>query len=262
MSPPAAIAVLWLGLLPSGPVAAQEQPRDLPGCASGRYFAKPLDLWKAGLSYEAGPRSSAPVETLLPRVALRESVWAQPIRTPDGTWMITVPPRQVLDFLESPSEETARAYLAWKESQTQNLRKAMELLARVKETGAPGDLPQALRPAAPPARTGALADLPYRITYFKRPSCPHCISQDAVLAEWRKRRPSGTLDVVLPGERPELWQAYGVRGTPTLVVELGGRNQKETRVGLQSAEALDAVLTDLARGRDGPREPSPKETGP
>jgi hypothetical protein len=234
----------------------------MPGSEPGRYFAKPFDLWKSGLSYEAGPKSPGDAETLPPRVALRESVWAQPVRTPDGTWMIYVPPRQVLDFLESPSEETARAYLSWKEGQTQKLRKAMEILARVKERGAPGSLPQAGVSTASAGGASPPPDLPYRITYFKRPSCPHCASQDAVLAEWRKRRPSGTLDVVLPGERAELWQAYGVRGTPTLVVEVGGRNQKQILVGLQSAEALDGVLKHLAPGEDGRSAPPRKETEP
>ena len=236
------VALLALKHLPRETATAQEGPAEKPGNEAGRYFARPLDLWKAGLSFGPAPQPSIEADPLPSRVALRESVWAQPIRTPDGTWMIYVPPKQVLDFLESPSEETAKSYLHWKQVQAEKLKKAMELLAQVKDPAAAGPAAEAASPTAAAEISSTSRDRPYRITYFKRPSCPHCVSQDVVLAEWLKRRPAGTLNIVTPGDRPELWKSYSVRGTPTLVVEVPSRNRKEILVGLQSADALDACF--------------------
>lgn len=251
------LAFISICFVPSGQATAQERSSEKTQNASSRYFTRPLDLWNAGLSYDPAPRTLGEAESLPPRVAVRESIWAQPIRTPDGNWMIYVPPKQVLNFLENPSEETAKAYLSWKQEQTDKLKKAMMLLARVREPGAA--VPAADAPAESVVKRVSPPDFPFRITYFKRPSCPHCVSQDAILTEWQKRRPGGKVHIVLPEDSPELWKAYGVRGTPTLVVEVGSRDRKEILIGLQSEEALEAVLARLALGIDGTSGPSPKE---
>ena len=251
------LALIWLAFVPSGQATAQERTSEKTQNAPSRYFARPFDLWNAGLTYDPAPRPSGEAESLPPRVAVRESIWAQPIRTPDGNWMIYVPPKPVLNFLDSPSVETAKAYLGWKQEQTDKLRKAMALLAQVK--GADAAVPAAEVPVDPSANKAAPPDFPFRVTYFKKPTCPHCVSQDAVLVEWQKRRSGGKVDIVLPGDRPELWKAYGVRGTPTLVVEVGSGDRKEILVGLQSEEALEAVLAKMALKIDGAAGPVPKE---
>lgn len=226
---------------------SQEASPDRPKEGTGRYFSKPIDFWKAGLRRDSAPRASEALESVPDRVAVRENVWAQPVRTPDGSWMIYVPPKLVLDFLETPTEESGRAYLAWKAEQSEKLRKAMLLLAQLKEPS--GTVEAVLAPsekAAAASLAPAPADFPFRITYFKKPSCPHCVSQDAVLSGWLPQRPSGTLTVVLPGERPELWNAFQTRGTPTLVVQAGTPVRTEVLVGLQPAKALEAALARLA----------------
>lgn len=248
------IAALVLGVLvsSSGLAIAQEVTTDPPKEAVGRYFGKPVDFWKTGTSLSTKPHSAATGESGPSRMAVRENVWAQPIRTPEGSWIIYVPPKQVLDFLESPTEETARAYLAWKAEQTAKLRDAMVLLAKMKPANAePIEAPSdkaTIKPAPP--------DTPFRITYFKKPSCPHCVSQDAILTEWLTRRSLGRLDVVLPGEQPQLWRDYQVRGTPTLVLEASSQSRKVVLVGLKSENALEAALATLAAPiTDPPSEP-------
>jgi glutaredoxin len=237
--------VLLLALVPV--MASAQETSSEP--AKGRYFGKPVDLWNAGLKLEtpAPPPLSNP-EAAPGRVAIRENVWAQPVRTPDGSWLIYTPPKQVLDFLESPSEETARAYLAWKAEQGEKLRKAMLLLAQVRAHEPPGA-------AAQPAPPG----LPFKVTYFKKPSCPHCVTQDAVLASWLPRRPSGSLEVLLPGDRPELWKAYQVRGTPTLVIQAVGQGREEVLVGLQPEAALEASLSRLSAALVSPSHEAKEE---
>jgi glutaredoxin/Holliday junction resolvase len=251
------IVALVLGVLVASPGhgSAQEATAEPPREAVGRYFGKPVDLWKTGTNLLPKPSSAATGEPAPPRMAVRENVWAQPIRTPDGTWMIYVPPKQVLDFLESPTEKTARAYLAWKAEQTAKFRDAMVLLAKMKPAN--GEPLEALSGKTP--LKAAPQDTSFRITYFKKPSCPHCVSQDAILSEWLTRRTSGKVDVVQPGERPELWEAYQVRGTPTLVLEASGQSMKEVLVGLQSENALEASLAKLVTPRTDPASEPRKE---
>jgi hypothetical protein len=237
------LAALLLGV-PFGlssPGDAQEVASDTAKETPGRYFSKPVDLWKTGRSLTSPPQHVDSSDTAPERVAVRENVWAQPIRTPDGSWMIYVPPKQVLDFLEAPSEATARAYLSWKAEQSQKLRHAMTLLAQVKDA-----MEAPLEASNEASAKLAPQDFPFRITYFKKASCPHCVSQDAVLTEWLTRRSLGKVDVVLPGERPELWKAYQVGGTPTLILEAGSESRKEVLVGFQSEAALEMTLAKLA----------------
>jgi hypothetical protein len=234
-----------LSLAQGNEAKGQEVTSDGPKESGGhRYFSKPVDFWKSGASLAPAHRAHEASEPAPERVAVRDNVWAQPVRTADGSWMIYVPPRQVLDFLESPTEETARAYLTWKAGQTEKLRKAMVLLAKIKDSGPP----EAANASSDENRAAMPApqDLRFKITYFKKPSCPHCVSQDGVLSGWLERRTLGQLDVVQPGERPELWKAYQVRGTPTLVLEVEDQSRKAVLVGLQSAQALEAALANLA----------------
>jgi hypothetical protein len=251
------IGALVLGVLVGSPEtgSAQEGTAEPPKEAGGRYFTKPVDFWRTGTDRPLKPSFTGTSESAPSRMAVRENVWAQPIRTPDGSWMIYVPPKQVLDFLESPTEETARAYLAWKAEQTAKLREAMVLLAKLKTaTGESLEAPGGKAPikAAP-------SDTSFRITYFKKPSCPHCVSQDGVLSEWLARRPQGKLDVVLPGDRPELWMTYQVRGTPTLVLEAATPIRKEVLVGFHSEAALEESLAKLVHTQTGRSSEAGKE---
>ena len=217
---------------------AQDAPPGSPKETLGRHFSKPIDFWRKGMGFSVAPSPQDTLEARPGRVAVRESVFAQPIQTPEGNWMIYIPPKPVLDFLEAPTEDSARAYLAWKAEQAEKLKRAMQLLAQVraKEAGEP----------EPPRPDPPAAEFPFEITYFKKPSCPHCVTQDEILGRLLSRRSAGKLLTLLPGERPELWKAYEVRGTPTLLLEGGSGGKPEVLVGLQSEAALEAALARLS----------------
>ena len=115
-----------LGFLPGLLAEAQDkgakEPQEAP---SRRFFDHPVDLWKTdrkstSLSPGIEPED-APART-------RVSIWAEPIRMPDGRFSIYVPPKQVLEFLEDPTPKTLQAYLAWKKARAEKLRRAMALL--------------------------------------------------------------------------------------------------------------------------------------
>ena len=63
---------------------------------------------------------------------LYETVFAEPVRTPDGRYAIYVPPRQVLEFLEKPTRESARGYLDWQATRSRKIAAALELLETLK----------------------------------------------------------------------------------------------------------------------------------
>jgi len=169
--------------------------------------------------------------------------------------MLYVPPKPILDFLESPSEGTAKAYVAWKAEQAQKLGRAMALLDQVKANGS------ALPKEEGSRKASELPAGPAILIYFKKPSCPHCVSQDAVLTEWLPKHPDLRLDVVLPEDRPELWKHYNVRGTPTIVLRQE-EGKEEVLVGLQTEPQLDMVLKRLAMPARRPSSGDGKERSP
>jgi glutaredoxin len=208
-----------------------------------RHFDRPIDFWRTGATLEtakdARPSARDPG---IPRVQVRENVWSQPIRMPDGSWTIYVPPPAVLDFLENPTKDTAKVYLAWKTEQSDKLKRAFVLLAEAK--GESGAQPAPLKDQNLNAPQNE-APSAFQITYFHQKACPHCASQDVILTKWLAQHPEATMDLVEGGERPELWKAHHVRGTPTLVLSEMDQNPGETLVGLSDEKRLEAAIARL-----------------
>jgi hypothetical protein len=99
-------------------------------------------------------------------------------------WSDSTAPPPVRRLLETPTQENARAYLAWQEARMSRLRAAMAAV-------------EAARGPAP-------------ILYFSREGCRWCALQEEEL---------GGLDVARVPPGSPLWEQYGVTVTPTLVVE-------------------------------------------
>lgn len=128
-----------------------------------------------------------------PRPAKRASadLWTEPTIGSDGTVRTYVPPREVVEFLESPTRENAERYLARQRERMEKLGRAMAALADLQ-----------------PRPEGSF------LYYFTRPGCPYCVEQDRVLASARL----GDVKLVkVPPDSP-LWARYRVRVTPTLVL--------------------------------------------
>lgn len=101
-----------------------------------------VDFWKDG-SAERKPASNP-----------NESIWAEPVRLPDGRFTTYLPPRPVLEFLENPTRENAAKYLEWQSERMGKMRKAASLLAEIQRG--------AMEKRA--VATGG----PIAITYFKK----------------------------------------------------------------------------------------------
>ncbi len=155
-------------------------------------------------------------------------------------------------------------------SRTEKIFRAAEAMKQWKST-----LPGGMGPEIPPSPAGDLprgategdshlnaepaqpakeaARTAFTVTYFHRTGCPHCDTQDLVLAGWLKGQPEGKLVVVDFGDKPELWRQYRVRGTPSLVIEAKGSGRPVFLEGLSQETELKQALRESSL-------PPPKKT--
>ena len=84
-------------------------------------------------------------------------MWAEAVRGPDGQLRVYRPPKPVRDFLEKPTPENARAYLAWNQARVRQMDEAVNVMRDVaaQQFGIPTDGPVMI--PAPPAGPGAPA---------------------------------------------------------------------------------------------------------
>lgn len=242
---------------------SSESLRSLPDVP--RFFPEPVDFWRSGLSKERRRAEAGPEG----KEILRESIWAEPAKLPDGRTAIYVPPKAVLDFLENPTVESLKGYLEWKRARAEKLAKALRLLEEERAREAARRLRLELKPPGVPPPTEpdereadpAPAPLPpsagaipapgtLLLTYFHRKGCPPCERQDVVLARWLGAHPEVRLKVLEWGESPELWRAHGIEGTPSLLFEFeDSRTKRVTLVrGLADGTRLDRALAECIDG--------------
>ena len=145
-----------------------------------------------------------------------ESIWAEPGRASDGGASVYVPPRPVREFLEVPTEERARAYLAWNQQRLDAIARATEVMKAVaisqpqrsatspltapplttcvapaesgplREPRFPEPGPRAPRPVVTDER---LAGRGLTVVYAFASWCPHSARQTPMVAAWARSRP-------------------------------------------------------------------------
>ncbi len=188
----------------------------------GFFTQKRVDFWRDG-----GAAKTAPTP------AVSESIWAEPIRLPDGRFTTFVPPRQVLEFLENPTRENARKYLQWQSQRMDKMRKAAAVLAEVqREKSVP-----------------LLPSTPVSVTYFKKANCPYCARQDAVLSSLKEKLPNLAIKPLEPGQEPEFWQRLGVTAVPALLLSAEGRKPVLLRGYSDAAKILSALTGGPHEGK-------------
>ena len=149
----------------------------------------------------------------------KDSLWTEPILGPDGRWQVYTPPREVVDFLESPNRETGERYLAWQRERMSRLRTAVEVLKEIQ--------------TEPPSSV---------LYYFSKPGCPYCVEQDRVLAAAELSR----VPLIRVEPNSPLWTRYAVRVTPTLVLHRPG-NAPRVMEGWVSRSALEREVHRVDR---------------
>lgn len=238
------ILALGAALLQATPA---REARSAPGAGAGFFRSCVVDFW--GEKKTSSP--PAPVDGSLSR----ESIWAEPIRQPDGRMSVYVPPKPVLQFLEDPTRERAREYLAWQEERAKKLKTAMEVLRdlRDEDTRVSGSRPAPAvpgvdAPASPPLPppAPAAANLSIELLYFKKKGCPWCVEQDKVLAELTRAHPGIRVRTATPESAPELWAEHEVKVVPMIVVPAPLGRKVKLR-GFISAERILSVIEEVNR---------------
>lgn len=267
------------------PEEGEEARRPEAPPSERRFFDRPIDFWRTG-----GGRADAVAPKPVPAVSQRpagtatpellESIWAEPVRLPDGRFAIYLPPRAVLEFLDNPTEESLKGYLDWQRSRAEKMKKALELLEahRARESEVRGTAPpvepevpaKAERPPDPKVKSPDPPRSPggptFEMIYFHRKGCPPCERQDGLLSGWLEAHPEGMLKVVEFGESPGLWQEHGVRGTPTLLLRDLRSGRFVLLEGFADARRLEEALRELRgarpQGVSPPVAPTPPEKSP
>lgn len=205
----ASVLVALLSLV--APAQAQDGQARAPARADAFFRADRVNFW-GELKSSKPQREAVPVE----------SIWAEPIRLPDGRVSVYVPPAPVLGFMENPTRETGEKYLAWQEARMRRIKAGIEILRAIQaERQKNGSAPEQSAPEPPqPVNAGdrAVPSPAAEILYFKKEGCPWCREEDKVLAALTKEHSALKVRTATPAEAPELWKEYGVTAVPTLVV--------------------------------------------
>jgi thiol-disulfide isomerase/thioredoxin len=206
---------------------------------AGRFFDRPVDFWGMGSPAPASGRS--PSGSPLPGGSSASPPnglhpWGRQIQMTDGSTRTEDLPPLLVQVLEDPSPDNIRAYFEWRADRARKILRAAQKLAEYRQALFPEvERPDHSAPQTDPgfpepgAALGPLAPAPdpagvpggthpTLLLYFHRSGCSHCDTQDALLAQWLKERPEVTLQAIEFGTRPELWKAYQVRGTPSIVL--------------------------------------------
>lgn len=103
--------------------------------------------------------------------------WAEPIIDPSGRVSVYLPPKEVRDFLENPTQENARAYIEWNSRRIKKFALASQILAK-----------EALNLEIL-NNTGDFKAKGSYIIYFMLNACPPCKKQFKVIDDIRQSRP-------------------------------------------------------------------------
>ena len=238
---PLVLAILFAGM---SPIAVAQEATTKPAGVD-RFFAKnDVDFW--------GDKAAKRLASNTSTSADAASIWAEPIVGPDGRVSVYVPPKEVLAFLQNPTKEGAKAYLAWQSERARKLKAAIEALRDARVEGKPR-VDERQAPADPPV-SSARTDHPSvaapatrgEILYFKKGDCGYCEKEDRALAELA-RGSSGVKILEVPADDPR-WTEYGVMATPSLVVT-GAEGRRVLVRGYATVDQLKQLLNEVNRDR-------------
>ncbi len=86
---------------------------------------------KPGKTQPVNPRQSDKEQEQPKVISPQESLWIEPVISPDGSIRYYVPPKIVLDFLEDPTEKNAKRYLEWNKEKLRKINAAQEVLNQI-----------------------------------------------------------------------------------------------------------------------------------
>ena len=274
------LAVALLGSLGHPPARAESEPAGYFRCRVIRFF----EPCPEGETRSADGRPEAVVEgsTSLaqprgpdPQEAAVESIWAEPGRGPDAQGTVYVPPKPVQEFLDAPTAERARAYLAWNQQRLDAIARATEVLNAIavhqtpRATPAPGTASTAVTCAAPEdagplsdpripePRPHSLASAPadgrlvsqgLAVVYAFASWCPHSARQTPIIAAWARSRPDLRVIGLLFDSPPGAEQQFDALPFPVQAGSAALRDQLGVRGYPTILFLRDGVPVEVASG--------------
>lgn len=205
---------------------------------------------------EEAPYSSEEIKEAKEKPVFMESIWAEPIKGPDGRMYIYIPPKAVLDFIEDPTEENARKYLAWNRERLLKYSRAAEVLRKVaeEEKFIPAERVEEVEKAEK-----EFAPKKPLVLYFMKEGCNYCAAQSPIVEKWAEKHKDevDVRGVMVDGEPPRLSfpctsdvgesQLYGITIYPTIIFFMPSGNN----IGIKGFTSLEKIEETYKRGKEG-----------
>jgi len=121
------------------------------------------------------------------------SEWAEPIISPSGEASVYVPPKEVMDFLEKPNPENAKAYFEWNLRRIKKIILAQQLL----EKEVKGMKLDKVSDSADPVNISDLKG--NHIYYFILKGCPSCREETKVIEDIYRYHPEIKIEAFASG---------------------------------------------------------------
>ncbi len=218
----AVLGAILLGLLVGPLASAGARTSGYFACQVVRFFEPCPDVEERGADVQSERIAREPAWLTEqrrgpdPQTLPVESIWAEPGRASDGRVAVYVPPAPVREFLEAPTDERARAYLAWNQQRLDAIARATEVMKAVVASRPQRSATSPLTTPPPatcvaPAESGPLRDprfpepgpgmavpapadrqLPGRglaVVYAFANWCPYSARQTPIIAAWARSRP-------------------------------------------------------------------------
>lgn len=149
---------------------------------------------------------------------IEESVFAEPTVGPDGKTRIYVPPRQVLEFLNSPTKENAKVYLDWNKERIGKITQAQQVLQEVaKEENQKANITEKEKEGVVEEKTSNISIAKTTTETTAKPntskkeisvaltnSCQYCNAQLFVLEAFKKKYPFLDMKIVWFGDKNKM----------------------------------------------------------
>ena len=121
--------------------------------------------------------------------SVKQDLWTEPAISADGKVSYYRPPQVVVDFLENPTMENAKAYVKWNQEKLAKITKAQAVL---QEVASEMDLIPPTQSPQEPIITLPKVDTDQKtvnVVFFLLRGCPYCEKEKGLIEDLFKNRP-------------------------------------------------------------------------
>jgi len=192
----------------------------------------------------------------------QQNVWSEPIVGPGGNSVYYTPPKQVVAFLDNPSEENAKDYLQWNMNRMGKIQQAQNMLKKV-------TLEMGVTPQVAMTEKKSIKNVPKSVSkrwtsgqnyiaFFLLKGCPYCEQQKQIISKLKETRSDLRIEVFVKG-----YSNSEIQGLPFKAISDHGISQslgfsrypttlmvnKYGKKALVPGVLSDALITEFLRGQ-------------